>query len=60
MIICAEILEIKKNEDESLTDCIIRFTHLCYRFHSDDRPSNGDLISCLVSLTNETYESMDE
>jgi hypothetical protein len=26
----------------------------------DDRPSNHDLISFLVSLTNETYESMDE
>jgi hypothetical protein len=26
----------------------------------DDRPSNNDLISCLVSLTNETYEPVDE
>jgi hypothetical protein len=26
----------------------------------DDRPSNNDFISCLVSLTNETYEPMDE
>jgi hypothetical protein len=26
----------------------------------DDRPSTNDLISCLVSLTNETYEPVDE
>jgi hypothetical protein len=58
--LCAEIPELKKNEDESLKYFVIRFTHLCYRFPSDDRPSNHDLISCLVSLINETHESMDE
>jgi hypothetical protein len=58
--LCAEILELRKNKDESLEDFVIRFTHLCYRFPLDDRPSNNDLISCLVSLTNETYELVDE
>jgi hypothetical protein len=58
--LCEEILELKKNEDESLKDFVIRFTHLCYRFPLDDRPSNNDLISCLVSLINETHKSMDE
>jgi hypothetical protein len=27
--LCAEILELKKNEDESLEDFVIIFTHLC-------------------------------
>ena len=35
--------------------------HLCYRFPFDDTlPSTNDLILCLVSLTIETYEPMDE
>ena len=47
--LCAEIPELKKNEDEFLKYFVIRFTHLCYRFPSDDRPSNHDLISCLAN-----------
>jgi hypothetical protein len=58
--LCEEILELRKNKDESLKYFVIIFTHLCYRFPLDDRPSNNDLISCLVSLTNETYEPVDE
>jgi hypothetical protein len=58
--LCAKILEIKKNEDESLKDFVIIFTHLCCRFPLDDNPSNNDLISSLVSLINETNKSMDE
>ena len=58
--LCEEILDIKKNEDESLEYFVIIFTHLCCRIHLDDRPSNIVLIFCLVSLTNETHESMDE
>jgi hypothetical protein len=56
----AEILEFKKNEDESLAYFIIRFTHIYYIFPLEDRPSNNDLISCLVSLASETYESVYE
>jgi hypothetical protein len=55
-----EISDLRKNEDESLEYFVIIFTHLCYRFPLDDRPSTNDLISCLVSLTNETYELVDE
>jgi hypothetical protein len=58
--LCAEISELRKNEDESLEYFVIIFTHLCYRFPLDDRPSTNDLISFLVSLTNETYELVDE
>jgi hypothetical protein len=57
--LCEEILELKKNEGESLEDFFVRFTHLCCIFPYD-RPSNNDLISCLVSLANEMYDSMDE
>jgi hypothetical protein len=56
----AEILELKKNEDESLEDFLIKFTHICYMFPLDDKPSNNDLISYLVSLTNETEHVVDE
>jgi hypothetical protein len=58
--LCEEILELRKNEDESLEYFVIIFTHLFYRFPLDDRPSNNDLISCLVSLTNEIDELVDE
>jgi hypothetical protein len=58
--LCVEILELKKNEDESIAYFIIRFTHLCYRFSLNDKPSNSDLISCLVSLTNEIDQLVDE
>jgi len=59
--LCAKISEIKKNEDESIKYFLIRFMHLCYRFPFDDRfPSTNDFILCLVSLTIETYEPMDE
>jgi len=47
--LCAEIPELKKNEDEFLKYFVIRFTHLCYRFPSDDGPFNHDLISCLAN-----------
>jgi hypothetical protein len=40
--LCEEILELRKNEDESLHDFVITFTHLFYAFPLDDRPSNND------------------
>jgi hypothetical protein len=43
--LCAEISELRKNKDESLEDFVIIFTHLCYIFPLDDRPSTNDLIS---------------
>jgi hypothetical protein len=58
--LCEEILKLRKNEDESLQDFVIIFTHICYRFPLDDRNFNNDLISCLVSLTHEIYQLVDE
>jgi hypothetical protein len=58
--LCEKNLELRKNIDESLEDFVIRFSHLCYRFPLEDRPSSNDFISCLVYLASETYESMDE
>jgi len=58
--LCEEILELRKNKDEYIQDFVTRFTHICYRFPFYDIPYNNDLISCLVSLTNETYELVDE
>jgi hypothetical protein len=57
--LCEEVLELINNEDESLEDFFVIFTHICYRFPLDDRPSTNDLISCLVFLTNEKYEPVD-
>jgi hypothetical protein len=51
---------LKKNDDESLKDFVIIFNNLCYRFPLEDRPSNNDLISCLVFLSSKTYGSLDE
>jgi hypothetical protein len=58
--LCAKILKLKNNEDESLKDFVIIFNHLCYRFPLEDKPSNNDLISCLVSIPSETYDLVDE
>jgi len=58
--LCEEIVEVRKNKDESLKELFIIFTHLFYKFPLDNRPSNNYLISCLVSLTNETYEPQNE
>jgi hypothetical protein len=33
--LCVEVSEIRKNKDKSVQDCVIRFTHLCYRFPSN-------------------------
>jgi len=58
--LCEEILELKKNEDKSLQDFVIRFTHLYYMFPLDDRFSSNDLIFYLAYLANETYEPLNE
>jgi hypothetical protein len=58
--LCVEILDLRKNKEESLEYFLIRFMHLCYKFTLDDRPSINDLILHLTSLTNETYQLVDE
>jgi hypothetical protein len=58
--LCEEILELRKNDNESLEDFVIRLTDLCYKFPLDDGPSTTGLISYLFSLINETLKSMDE
>jgi hypothetical protein len=58
--LCVDILVIRKNKHEYIEGFFIILTHLCYRFPLDNRPSTNDLISFLVSLTNETYELVDE
>ena len=58
--LCEEILEHRKKEVESLKYFFIIFTHIFYRFPLNDKPSRNDLISCLVYLTNETYEPLNE
>ena len=58
--LCAEISSLRKKEEESLEYFLIIFTQLCYIFPLDDRPSTHDFLSCLVFVSNETYELVDE
>ena len=58
--LCIEISNLRKNKNEYLEYFLTRFVHLCYIFSLDDRISTYYLISCLFSITNETYESVDE
>jgi hypothetical protein len=58
--LCAKILDLRKNKDESLEEFFIRFMHLFYRFPLDDRPFFSDLILHLISLTTKMDQLEDE
>jgi hypothetical protein len=58
--LCKEMLELRKEKDESLEDFSLRFMCLFYRFHLDDMPSISEWFLYLISLSNEQDQLVSE